>query len=216
MRRALAVAGSIFVAAVATACGAAPSTSEGSATGVPPAEGTEGMISRTIVQQNDDGTKSIKTVSIPESQSRSEREARAERIAKMRAGIPVPLDNIVADTSCATSDMWMFSAAGCDESSDELCVYSNSTAQYRYATVDLANFCIYSPRLHTCVTTWDANVGSFWPGNDAGYFYAIHLNYGEGESFSALQSCTNADSIVSQADQLVFCTYPNNQSCYQF
>lgn len=150
-----------------------------------------GEVQRTVVHLNPDGTQSIKSFVIPQSQSQAER---AERVEMLKN--PGMRELITDDSSCADSDIWAFTGTGCDSSTEyEICFYGEGTAtmsDYTYCTAPLHYVCEGS-----YLVPWTDEVRSYWPGTEDGYWYGCYGEFCNDEDFSADQSCTNAGTYAS-------------------
>ena len=118
------------------------------------------MINRTIVTLHPDGTKTVRELQVPKSQSDAEKAARAARDANAAQSIQTP--QIVQDGSCAASAIWLFASP--NTSGTEICFSGQGTA-------DLRDYCQWAFFRGVCLTEWIDNVGSYWPGSEDGSLY---------------------------------------------
>src|SRR5579883_2627761 len=164
--------------AMGLACSGSEDPGGSSAANEPPA----GLIHRTVVHFNPDGTEKVESFDVTPAQSQQEWNERQQYLATNGAVTPpssgIHSDGketvgtsqaaISVDSSCLRSSLWVFSNTSCTASGGfEICFYGSGTANLSNYT----QYCYYPPPLYqqVCVS-WDCQVGSFSPGtNTSGY-----------------------------------------------
>jgi hypothetical protein len=132
-----------------------------------------------------DGTISKTTTTITLADQAEEKARRAALLQTLRSPGEV-LDDVVLDTSCEGSSVWLYDEYG--ETGDEICFYMNSNQN---------NWSVYlGDYSNPSLGTWAQNVLSAWPGVDEGclsyapYWYDGEQDYTNFAAWGAAENVT--------------------------
>ncbi len=161
------------------------------------AQSEAATIERTIVRINADGT-TTSTHEVITAAEHLEEVALREYLqdpgshTERSCMPPTCCTPICGDSSCASSDLWVYDATG--ETGNELCLYDAGSGR---ATVSLSDFADGSG-------TWSGKVRSYWPGVSTGFFGGGSDLYCPStcRQFSSYGSATNANTCEQDADLL--------------
>jgi hypothetical protein len=143
-----------------------------------------GMIQRTVVVRNADGTETVKQLNI--SREQNEREIEARKL--LLDGKLTPA--VVQDGSCAGSSMWLYSAI--NRGGSQLCFYQNN-APHTWEFVNLGSY------------GWAASVRSFWGGSQDSYFNKTVSPFC-GEAYPSYTLQNSGTACVQSANSMGLCS----------
>jgi hypothetical protein len=153
----------------------------------------EAKVTQTIVVLDPNGPPRVAVHEVTVKEVEAQKVARAHWLDQLASDPSASLGTSTAaigqDTSCASSSMWIFSAA--NDGGSEICFLGTGTAY-------LSDYCfVYLGG--SCEWTWSGNVRSFWAGSSGGDFGG---GTGGPYNFPAYQHATSVGTSVSTATNL--------------
>lgn len=216
MRKMIFTMFAVSLAATAFACGSAPADTQAIPASTDPESAA--IVDRTVVFFNQDGTQTVHKLYITKAEQKADMEHRRALQAAQKSpplavralqstpkSGPRFTEDITQDTSwpCAGSDIWMYAqSTNCTtDSNSEICFYGSGTAD-----MDDYTWCPATPPTRcepSALKSWVNSVQSYWPGDEAGYFFGEDGDLNGDEDFSADQSCTSAGTWASYDVELI-------------